>query len=33
MTRQPYTHMTCGFCLKPKIVRPKPHETKSGQLP
>ena len=29
--RQPHTHMTCGFCLQPKIIRSKPHETKSGQ--
>lgn len=29
--RQPHTHMTCGFCLQPKIIRSKPHETKSDQ--
>lgn len=29
--RQPHTHATCGFCLQPKIIRSKPHETKSGQ--
>ncbi len=29
--RQPHTHLTCGFCLQPKIIRSKPHETKSGQ--
>ena len=29
--RQPHTHATCGFCLHPKIIRSKPHETKSGQ--
>ena len=29
--RQPHTHMTCGFCLRPNIIRSKPHETKSGQ--
>jgi hypothetical protein len=29
--RQPHTHMTCGFCLQPKIIRSKPYETKSGQ--
>ena len=29
--RQPHTHMTCGFCLQPKIIRSKPHETKGGQ--
>jgi hypothetical protein len=23
--------LTCGFCLQPKIIRSKPHETKSGQ--
>ncbi len=28
---QPHTHLTCGFCLQPKIIRSKPHETKSGQ--
>ena len=22
--RQPHTHMTCGFCLQPKIIRSKP---------
>lgn len=27
--RQPHTHMTCGFCLRPNIIRSKPHETKS----
>ena len=27
--RQPHTHLTCGFCLQPKIIRSKPHETKS----
>lgn len=29
--RQPHTHMTCGFCLQPKIIRSKPHDTKGGQ--
>ena len=29
--RRPHTHATCGFCLQPKIIRSKPHETKSGQ--
>lgn len=29
--RQPHTHMTCGFCMQPKIIRSKPHETKGGQ--
>ena len=29
--RRHYSHMTCGFCLQPKIIRSKPHETKSGQ--
>lgn len=29
--RQPHTHATCGFCLQPKIIRSKPHETKIGQ--
>lgn len=29
--RQPHTHLTCGFCMRPKIIRSKPHETKSGQ--
>lgn len=29
--RRHYSHMTCGFCLQPNIVRSKPHETKSGQ--
>ena len=23
-------HMTCGFCLQPKIIRSKPHQTKGG---
>ena len=27
--RQPHTHLTCGFCMRPKIIRSKPHETKS----
>jgi len=31
MDRKRHAHMTCGFCLQPKIVRSKPHETKSGQ--
>ena len=22
--RQPHTHLTCGFCLQPKIIRSKP---------
>lgn len=29
--RRHHSHMTCGFCLQPNIVRSKPHETKSGQ--
>jgi hypothetical protein len=24
--RQPHTHATCGFCLRPNIIRSKPHE-------
>lgn len=29
--RQPHTHLTCGFCLQPNIVRSKPHETKGDR--
>lgn len=29
--RRRHSHMTCGFCLQPKIVRSKPHETKGCQ--
>ena len=29
--RQPHTHATCGFCLRPNIIRSKPHETRAGQ--
>lgn len=29
--RQPHTHATCGFCLRPNIIRPKPREERAGQ--
>lgn len=29
--RQPHTHMTCGFCLQPKIIRSKPHEKRANE--
>ena len=29
--RQPHTHATCGFCLRPNIIRSRPHEKRSGQ--
>ena len=29
--RQPHTHATCGFCLRPVIVRSKPREERAGQ--
>lgn len=28
--RQPHTHATCGFCLRPNIIRSKPHEKRAG---
>lgn len=31
MTRRAHTRAECGFCLQPKIVRSKPHETKGDQ--
>lgn len=29
--RQPHTHATCGFCLRPNIIRSKPREERAGQ--
>jgi hypothetical protein len=28
---QAHTHATCGFCLRPNIIRSKPHEERASQ--
>ena len=28
--RQPHPHATCGFCLRPNIIRSKPREEYDG---
>ena len=30
--RQPHTHLTCGFCLQPKIIQSKPLLLAAGAL-